>query len=293
MGVVQGAAALCRKLTAQSKSNFYYAFMFLPPARREALYAVYAYCRLIDDIIDGDAPQGEKQTGLRAWHGELALAFSEDPAVVPTHPVAQALRKAHQAFGIRHEDALAVLQGCEMDLVHTRYETWEELRAYCYHVASAVGLLCIEIFGYRHPAARDYAIELGLALQLTNILRDVAEDAARGRIYLPREDLRRFGVSEGALLAGRRDAAVGRLLRHEAQRARTHYLRAWAALRDEDRRSLLVAEIMGRTYFALLEEIERQDYAVLSGPKIGLPRGRKIGIALQAVGKSLFGPRAA
>ena len=286
MGIVKGAADYCRKLTTRSQSNFYYAFLFLPPWRREALYTVYAYCRLIDDIVDGDDPEPVKRGALAQWREELELVFSGRS---PAHPVAQRLQDAWRRFGLRHEDALAILEGCEMDLTATRYETWEDLRRYCYHVASAVGLLCIEIFGYRHPGAREYAVDLGLALQLTNIIRDVAEDARRGRIYLPLEDLRAFGVSEADLLEGRRTDAVLRLLRFEGRRARTLYLRARAALRNEDRRSLVVAEIMGDIYFAILEEIERSGFDVFPpAEKIALGRRRKIAIALSTFGKTLL-----
>jgi phytoene synthase len=241
---------------------------------------------VVDDIVDGDQPLPAKRAALAAWHEELERAFSGG---VPRDPVAQGLAQAHRDFGIRKEDALAILRGCEMDLEKDRYETWAALRDYCYHVASAVGLLCIEIFGYRHPGAREYAENLGLALQLTNILRDIAEDAGRGRLYLPREELRAFGVDEARLLAGARDDRVVRLLRFQAQRARTHYLRARAALRGEDRRSLMVAEIMGDTYQALLEEIERSGFDVFPPrPKIALGRPRKLAIALSAFGRSLL-----
>ncbi|MCS6914636.1 MAG: presqualene diphosphate synthase HpnD [Myxococcales bacterium] len=286
MNLLGEAAAYCRRLTRRSQSNFYHAFFFLSPERREALHAVYAYCRTVDDIVDGEAPEQDKRRQLEQWRRELECVFSDSK---PTHPIAVRLQEACRLFPLRQEDALAVLEGCEMDLTTTRYATWQDLRRYCYHVASAVGLLCIEIFGYRHPAARNYAVDLGLALQLTNILRDVAEDGRRGRIYLPQEDLAAFSVSEEQLLAGRRDAALLALLRFEAQRARMHYLRARASLRGEDRRSLLAAEIMGDTYYSLLCEIEARQFAVFPpAERISLPRHRKLSIALSALGRSLL-----
>lgn len=297
---MQRTVDYCRELTQQSGTSFYYAFLFLPRERREGLYAIYAFCRLIDDIVDGDVAgvtsEAQKRAALAGWRQELDWVFA--PAApggggagdaARHHPVAAALRQLHRRFGLHKEDALAVIDGCEMDLTQTTYPTWEALRGYCYRVASAVGLLCIDVFGHSQPAARDYAIELGLALQLTNIIRDVAEDAARGRIYLPLADLRACGVSEADLLAGRRSAEVMRLLRQQAARAHQHYRRARALLPEEDRRSLLVAEIMGDIYHALLRKIERSGFAVLPpGGKIQLRRHHKLAIALTTVSRSLL-----
>ncbi|HEY1587458.1 MAG TPA: squalene/phytoene synthase family protein, partial [Polyangia bacterium] len=199
---IESAAAYCKKLTTRSKSNFYYAFLFLPRERREALEAVYAYCRLVDDVVDEEAPVAKKLEGLAGWRRELDAVYGD---AAPAHPVSERLRAAVQRFAIRREDMEAIIDGCAMDIEKSRYETWDELRLYCYRVASAVGLMCVEIFGYtpaQVDAVRRYAIDLGIALQLTNILRDVAEDAARGRIYLPAEDLRAFGVSDGELTSG-------------------------------------------------------------------------------------------
>lgn len=270
-------------LTARGRSNFYYAFLFLPRQRREALEAVYAYCRLMDDIVDEGGSDGEKRAALLSWRGELEAAFFGG---APRSETGRRLQEAHLRFGLRHEDALAVLAGCEMDLERARYATWEELRTYCYHVASAVGLLCIDVFGCRHHGSRRYAEDLGLALQLTNIIRDVAEDAERGRIYLPQEDLRAFGVSEEDILLGRRSEGMRRLLRFEVGRARTHYLRARAAMPAEDRRALVVAEIMGGIYYGILGEIERRGYDV-HGERIALSGRRKMTLALLAFARGL------
>src|SRR5581483_2666112 len=249
---IANAAQYCTKLTQRSRSNFYYAFLFLPRERREALEAVYAYCRLVDDVVDEEAPEAQKREGIEKWRRELDAVFSVAGAET-SHPVALKLREAVQRFAIRREDMEAVIDGCAMDISYTRYRTWDDLRTYCYRVASAVGLMCIEIFGYSSPRARDYAIDLGIALQLTNILRDVAEDARRGRIYLPTEELESFGVSEADLVGGKRSPEFLRLMRHNAARARAHYLRARAAIGEGERRRLVIAEIMGDIYYALLE----------------------------------------
>src|SRR5947208_3025660 len=196
---IENAAAYCKKLTTRSKSNFYYAFLFLPRERREALEAVYAYCRLVDDVVDEDVAPAQKLAGIARWRQELDAVYGD---ATPTHPVSERLRAAVQRYGIRREDMEGVIDGCAMDIEKTRYENWDELRLYCYRVASCVGLMCVEIFGYtpaHQDAVRRYAIDLGIALQLTNILRDVAEDAARGRIYLPAAELHDYGVSASDL----------------------------------------------------------------------------------------------
>jgi phytoene synthase len=276
--LAQQAAA---SVTTSSRSNFYFAFLFMPKARRQAIYAVYAYCRVIDDIVDSDDPVEKKQAALAVWEDELAAAFQGGS---PQHPVAVALAEAHQRFGIRYEDALLVLRGCQTDLHKRRYASWAELYDYCYHVASAVGLMCIELFGCKHPGSRDYAVHLGQALQLTNILRDVAEDAARDRIYLPQETLSDFGLTEEDILGGKRSTAALWLVRHLAARARKEYALARAALPESDRRALVPAEIMGSIYFGLLEEVEsRGDEVLTLGPRFKLSARRKIERALHAV----------
>lgn len=279
----QTAAAV---VTANSKSNFSFAFLLMPKVRRQAIHAVYAYCRLIDDIVDSDDPVEQKQAALAVWEDELKAAFFGGK---PHSPVAVALAEAHQRFGVRYEDALLVLRGCQSDLHKRRYATWSELYDYCYHVASAVGLMCIALFGCKDPGSRQYAIHLGQALQLTNILRDVAEDAARDRIYLPQEALIEFGLSEADILSGRRGTAALWLLRHLAARARQEYALARAVMPEPDRRALMPAEIMGSIYFGLLEEIERRGDEVLTqGTRLKLSSRRKIERALHAVGTTLL-----
>lgn len=276
---IESAAAYCRKLTTRSKSNFYYAFLFLPRERREALEAVYAYCRLVDDVVDEDAPVADKLAGIARWRRELDAVYGD---AAPTTPVSERLRAAVQRFGIRRQDMEAVIDGCAMDIEKTRYADWDELRLYCYRVASAVGLMCIEIFGYspeHQEAVRRYAVDLGIALQLTNIMRDVAEDARRGRIYIPGDELAACGVSEADLAGGRRTPGLVRLMRRQAARARSHYLRARAALSPAERHKLVIAEIMGDIYYALLEQIEARDFDVF-GDKATVRRRDKMRIAL-------------
>jgi phytoene synthase len=279
--------AYVRELTQRSRSNFYYAFLFLGRAQREALDAVYSYCRLVDDAVD-EAPSLEAaRAGLAWWRRALDEVYAAQAA--PTDAVVLALRHAVRAFPIRREDLEAVIEGCEWDAERTRYSTWPELRAYCQRVASAVGLACIEIFGYRDPRTRDYAVDLGLALQLTNIVRDVDEDAGRGRIYLPLEDLAAFGVDERDILEGRRTPAVLRLLRFEAQRARLHYLRARAAIGPAERKRMVVAEIMGDIYYALLERLEARSFP--AGERASLGAAHKAALALRRFVAAKLPPR--
>jgi len=274
--IADAASRYCRKLTEKSKSNFYYAFLFLSAEKRAALEAVYAFCRLVDDVVDEEAPVETKLAGIAKWREELDAVYN---GAESSHPVVFKLREAVSRFAIRREDMEAVIDGCAMDITQNRYQTWDELRTYCYRVASAVGLMCIEIFGYCTPKAREYAVDLGIALQLTNILRDVAEDARRGRVYLPAEDLRAFGVSEADLLAGHLTPAFTRMMHFEGQRARSHYLRARAAIGRAERRQLVVAEIMGDIYYALLEQLERTGFDVWNG-KAQVARGKKMAIAI-------------
>jgi phytoene synthase len=258
-------------------SNFYFSFLFLPPEKRAALFAVYAFCREVDDLVDEPRPGIDPRAELAAWRERIAALYA-DPALVPEHAVAARLQAAVARFPLPRQAFLDILDGVEMDLISARYATWEELQGYCRRVASAVGLLAIEVFGYRNPASRDYAVDLGLALQLTNIVRDVGSDAERGRIYLPAEDLDRFEVPVADLLARRDSPALRRLLAFECQRARGLYFRAEATLPAEDRMSLFAAEIMGRIYYRILERIERGGFDVL-GRRHSLPVLQKAWIA--------------
>jgi phytoene synthase len=248
----------CAQITRRSRSSFYYAFILLPPERRRALHAVYAFCRFIDDIADDEAIR-EPAMLLKRWREELDRVYDG----TPTRALSRALADSARRFTIPRELFDEIINGVEMDLSRKRYETWDELRPYCYRVASALGLICIEIFGYRNPSAKAYAENLGLALQLTNILRDVREDAGRGRIYLPLEDLARFGVSEEEILGGVYSPNFVRLMGFEANRAQQLYAAAQKALAPEDRGTLLTAEAMRLIYAAILERIIKSNYRVL------------------------------
>lgn len=270
------ATEVCWALTRKSRSNFYYAFLFLPRRQREAMYAVYAFCRIVDDVVDlGRDPEVQRKE-LAHWRREVARCFEG----TPDEPVAERLSQAVRAYPIPRAALEEIINGVEMDLDRSAYETFEELYPYCYRVAGAVGLCCIEIFGYGDPRARDYAVNLGVALQLTNILRDLQPDAQRGRVYLPREDLRRFGVSAEDLRLGRYSPAFSALMEFEGRRARTFYRRAWEALPEGDARRLFAAEIMGRIYFALLRAIEARRYRVFDG-RVSVPVSTKLAIALR------------
>ncbi len=276
------ATDLVSRLTRRSRSNFYYAFLTLPRARRQALYAVYAFCRTVDDVVDLGVERGADparlRDELRVWRREVAHCYIT--GAVPERPIGQHLAAAVRAFPIPREALEAIVDGVEMDLDGVRYERAEDLYLYCYRVASAVGLAAIEIFGYSDPRARDYAVNLGLALQLTNILRDVGPDARAGRVYLPQADLRAFGVSEDDLRHGRWTTGFVQLMERQAGRARHFYRRARAVYPRADARSLVAAEVMGAVYFALLEAIEARRFQVFDG-RITVPARRKVGIAVR------------
>jgi phytoene synthase len=275
-------AELVSRLTRGSRSNFYYAFLTLPRPRRQALYALYAFCRTVDDLADlahersADPPTLRRE--LQAWRREVARCY--EPGGAPEHPIAQRLAAAVRAFGVPREALEAIIDGVEMDLAGVRYERAADLYAYCYRVASAVGLAAIEIFGYTDRRARDYAVNLGIALQLTNILRDVGADARAGRVYLPLADLGAFGVGDDDLRAGRYTPAFVSLMERQAGRARHFYARARSAFPEVDARSLVAAEVMGRIYFALLRQIEARRFQVF-GERITVPTHRKVAIALR------------
>ena len=263
----------CREVTRRSASSFYYALRLLPPVRRKALYAVYAFCRAVDDAVDegecADAPRL-----IAEWRAELDRCYRG----APLHPVTVALAASLDRFPVPETALTAVIDGVEMDLVKHRYATFAELELYCRRVASAVGLASIEIFGYTNPRARDYAVDVGLALQLTNILRDLSEDAERDRVYLPEEDLARFGVPAEDLLRGVYNRRFVELMEFECDRARGYYRSAERLLPSEDAASLRPAEIMRRTYEQVLDRIVEERYFVF-GRRLGLSRSRKAALA--------------
>ena len=247
------------QITRASKSNLAFAFLSLGAERRRDITVFYAFCRLIDDIADaGDLKAIEKERLLASWRGALAEATSEEP------PLAPEVRRLIAKYAITPAMLEEIIAGVEMDLTIARYENFAALREYCYRVASAVGLVSIEIFGYTNPACRQYAIELGLALQVTNILRDVGKDLAAGRIYLPQEDLARFDYSEADLVARVHDDRFVRLMQFEAERAEDYFRKAAALLPREDRRRMVSAEIMASIYHDLLRRMEEDRFQVFS-----------------------------
>lgn len=246
-----------QKITRQSGSNLALAFVALGRERREDITLFYAFCRIVDDIADDTAtPPEEKQRALDLWRRALAGETAGEPALAAD---IRALIAKYRMSPSMFEE---IIDGVEMDLRDTRYETWEELRQYCYRVASAVGLVSIEIFGYKNPRCRQYAIDLGLALQTTNIVRDVAKDVRMGRIYLPREEMTRFGYGEAELRSETYNDAFVSLMQFQAARSREFYESAVELLPREDRRSMVAAEIMRSVYQSLLAQIERDRFRV-------------------------------
>jgi phytoene synthase len=249
----------CRNKAAASGSSFYYSFLFLPPERRRAITALYAFCREVDDVVDETHDPQIAASKLAWWRAEIANLFEGKPQ----HPVAKALQPFIDSFSISKEKLGEIIDGMEMDLTQTRYLDWTGLERYCYRVASVVGLLAAGIFGYRNPRTLEYARNLGIAFQLTNIIRDVGEDARKNRIYLPMEDLKKFGVPAADILNARESAELRQLLEFEAARAKEYYRKAFDALPAPDRRAQRPGLIMAAIYRTLLEEIERDGFRVL------------------------------
>jgi phytoene synthase len=276
-------AERARRGAPSAGSSFHYSFALLPREQRHGMEAVYAFCREIDDLADeppsgaGGAVGSPAAERLRLYREEIGRLYGGEP----TLPVMRSLKACVGRFGIEPAPLLALVEGVEMDLHKTRYETFEELRGYCCRVASAVGLVCLSIFGCRHPKSRDYAVDLGIALQLTNILRDLKTDAARGRIYVPRDEIAAFGYREDLLLRGELSEAYLALMRHQARRAVLHYERAAAALPAADRPRLVAAEAMAAIYRRLLARIEAGGFRVFER-RYAVPRLTQIGVAFRA-----------
>ncbi len=264
----------CQQKAAGSGSSFYYSFLFLPPPRRRAITALYAFCREVDDAVDESADAQLAGTRLAWWRHEIGELF----AGRPQHPVSRALQPALAPYGITAQRLNEIVDGMEMDLRQTRYLDFAGLERYCYHVAGVVGLLAAGIFGHTDPRTLEYARKLGTAFQLTNIIRDVGEDARNNRIYLPVEDLQKFGVSAADLLNARHSEAFASLMKFQADRARAYYDRAMAALPEADRRAQRPGLIMAAIYRALLAEIEREGFKVLT-QRTALTPVRKFWIA--------------
>lgn len=266
--------AYCQDKAAKSGSSFYYAFLFLPPPRRAAITALYAFCREVDDVVDETSDPTVAAQTLAWWRDEIERLYH----AAPTHPVTLALAPHLEPFAITKNRLLEIIAGMEMDLHQSRYLDFAGLAHYCHHVAGVVGLLSSNIFGAKDPGSAAYAERLGLAVQLINIIRDVGEDARKGRIYLPMDELRRFEVPAADILNARSSPAFIGLMRFQAERAKTIYAEALALLPPVDRRAQRTGRIMGAIYRVLLDEIERADFAVLD-QRIALTPVRKLWIA--------------
>jgi 15-cis-phytoene synthase len=264
----------CQQKAAASGSSFYYSFLFLPPERRRAITALYAFCREVDDVVDECTDVGVAAAKLAWWRNEVAALF----AGTPQHPVTKALVPAVERFGVTQARLNEILDGMAMDLHHARYPDFAGLERYCYHVAGVVGLLAAGIFGYANPQTLRYAETLGTAFQLTNIIRDVGEDAHKNRIYLPQDELARFGVSAADILDARQTEGFGRLMAFQIDRAKDYYERALALLPAEDRKPQRPGLVMAAIYRTLLDEIRRDGAQVLAH-RVALTPIRKLWIA--------------
>lgn len=272
----------CQDKAAKSGSSFYYSFLFLPPPRRRAITALYAFCREVDDVVDETDDAGIARTQLAWWRAQIHACFDG----TPEHPVCLALLPAIRDYGLPREQLLEIIDGMEMDLDQSRYLDFKGLQLYCYRVASVVGLLASQIFGSTHRDTQKYAHDLGIAFQLTNIIRDVGEDALRGRIYLPVSELQRFDVKAHEVLQRRYSDNFTRLMEFQAGRAHALYDQALALLPEADRRAQKPGLMMASIYRTLLREIERDGFRVLH-QRVALTPLRKLWLAwkVQALGK--------
>lgn len=261
-------------MTRDASTNFYYAFLTLPVEKRRAIYATYAFCRLCDDIVDDPNRNGNRAVELEDLRTHLNEAYSG----AESGAIWTAIADSQKRFGIVKDHYAAVIEGCEMDLSQSRYQTFEELVDYCKKVASAVGLVCIEVCGYEDENAVQYAIDLGIAMQLTNITRDVAEDAANGRVYLPLEELERFGYTEQELLDGKVNQNFRDLIKFQVDRAREYFERGNRLFPLLDRRSRACPQAMAEVYMSILDKIEEADFDVFSG-KVQLSKWTKFSLA--------------
>jgi len=266
-----------QKVTKKSKSNFYYAFSVLPKQKREAIYTLYAFCRQTDDIADSNDPLIKKQKTLDYWENELFRQFNGQPS-----DRFYKLWKIAERFRIPIDYFLELIKGVRMDLAHVRFQSFDDLITYCYRVASVVGLMSIQIFGYRDKKVREYAINLGIALQLTNIMRDVGVDADMGRVYLPLEDLERFGLSEQDILKKKNTPAFVKLMEHQYYRAKSFYQRASEVLPLSERRNMIPSQIMKNIYYYLLRQMAKTNFNVLHH-KPEVPTFIKLSIAFKTL----------
>ena len=267
----------CEQKAASSGSSFYFSFLFLEPEARQAMTILYAFCREVDDVVDECHDLGVARTKLAWWRDEINRTFAGSPQ----HPVGKALQAIIARYNLPQEHFLEIIDGMEMDLDFNAYRTFKELSLYCYRAASVVGLMTAEIFGYEDRRTLKYAHDLGMAFQLTNILRDVGEDAQRGRVYIPEEDMERFKVSRDDIMQGRLDNNMRELLKFESERARQYYQQAFDHLPESDRYRQRIGLIMAAVYQALVTAIEDSGYQIF-GQRINLSPPRKMFIAWQA-----------
>ncbi|PPD13369.1 presqualene diphosphate synthase HpnD [Methylophilus sp.] len=267
----------CQQKTRESGSSFTLSFMFLPKEKRDAMTALYAFCREVDDVVDECTDYQIAQTKLAWWKQEVHRLFHE----TPQHPVTQALQPVVKRFNLQETHFIEIIDGMQMDTQYNRYADFEQLALYCYRVASVVGLLSAQIFGYSHPATLEYAHDLGMAFQLTNIIRDVGEDARRGRIYIPLDELERAGITEEQLLNSKSSEQMQALLLKQIERAELFYDKALNQLPKADIKPQLPGLIMAAIYRALLQEIKPEPNLVLTH-KIMLPPFRKLKLAVSA-----------
>ncbi|MFA5626848.1 MAG: presqualene diphosphate synthase HpnD [Thiohalomonadaceae bacterium] len=264
----------CQHKTAHSGSSFYYSFLFLPAAQRRAITALYAFCREVDDVVDECQDTKTAQTKLDWWEHEISRLY----AGKPQHPVTHALQAVIANYRLPEEQFQEIIDGMRMDLSQQRYATFKDLSLYCYRVASVVGQMAAVIFGYENHRTMKYAHDLGMAFQLTNILRDVGEDAARGRIYLPQDEMERFGVSENDILTSCSSDKTCALFRFQATRARRYYNQAMFHLPTIDRYPQRSGLIMAAIYLSTLDAIEQNNYPVMHR-RVSLPAWRKLWLA--------------
>jgi phytoene synthase len=267
----------CKQKASASGSSFYYSFLFLPKAQREAIIALYAFCREVDDIADECKEVSVARIKLAWWRNEIENLYLGKPQ----HPVTKALAKAVHQYQLVQEHFLEIIDGMEMDLDQNRYADFKQLQLYCYRVASVVGLLSVQIFGFKNRKTLKYAHDLGMAFQLTNIIRDVGEDARRNRIYLPLDELQKFGVSESDILNSIENDQIRALLDFQIERAESFYDRAFKQLPNEDKKSQRTGLMMAAIYRTLLREIKADNPTQVLNARISLPPLRKFWLAFR------------
>lgn len=265
----------CQDKAAASGSSFYYSFRFLPEDQRQAITALYAFCREVDDVVDECSDEGVARTTLAWWRTEVERMY----AGRPEHPVGRALAPWIRTFSLPREEIDAVLDGMEMDIAYARYDAFDDLKVYCHRVAGVVGQLSARIFGFSDPGTLAFAHELGLAFQLTNIIRDVGEDARRGRIYLPMQELQRFDVPAADILHVRESQAFRELMLFQIERAGQYYRSAWEKLPPADRKTQRPGLMMAAIYRATLEEIRRDGPEKVLNQRLSLTPIRKLWLA--------------